>query len=330
MVGHLTRIVFGFVGFALLAELALHLFPVATGNRYLPVNAGNPVLRGAAHVPYTYSLGWNFRRTQHGFLNNDGFAAIYDYRPESPAPVVLIGDSFVQAAAIAPGQRLHEVLSQALAPRHVFALGRPGGALPDYLANASWARDRYHPAALIILISVGDVDDSLDVKAGGYHFEFEGPKAVLVRQDRPPYTPLERLINESKLFRYSYDNLGLYAYSQAQAVPRVDTSRREAISAAFLDQLAAIYPARSTLILFSRGRRDGSFIYASDTDTLLALARRRGLQVLDLPPILADYEKRSGVRVDDYPIDVHWNSRAAAFVAGQVMGPLNQILDGNP
>lgn len=326
MIGHLTRIAFGFVGCAMLAELVLRLFPVSTGNHYQPVNAENPVLRGASHVPYTYSLGWNFRRTQHGLLNNDGFAAVYDYQAESPAPILLIGDSFVQAAATTPGRRLHEVLSMTLAPRHVFALGRPGGSLPDYLALAQWGRDRYRPAAIIILISVGDVDDSVDEKPGGYSFVLSPAGSDLIRRDRPPYSPLENLINGSSLFRYAYDNLGLHANMQPAKPENSAADLRNAVSTAFLDRLAAVYPASRTLIVFNKGRREGSFNYSSDTDTLLELAHARGLQLLELPPLLADYEARTGLRVDEYPVDIHWNARAAAVVAGGVSRSLGIML----
>jgi hypothetical protein len=323
----ILQISLGFLASLLLVECILRFCPVATGYNYLPMNATNPVLRGSPFMHYVYSLGWSFRRVRSGNLNNEGFPATYDYGRIPVPPVLVVGDSYVQAAAVTPGKRLHEALSEKLQPVHAFALSRAGGSLPDYLSMIEWGVERYRPAAVVVVVALGDVDDSLDRKGGGYHFEADADGYVLRRIDRPGRGSAQAALNSSRLVRYLYDNLGLARRVQTGGLERqVTPEERRRIAGEFLAQLAQVVPPRDTILVFHRGRRDGSFDFPSDIDVLLVQARERGVQVLDLAPGFAAFEASTGRRIDFAPVDTHWNECAHAYVATELALRLRPML----
>jgi hypothetical protein len=327
MLRKISQILLGFLASLLLVECILRFCPVATGYNYLPMNATNPVLRGSPFMHYVYSLGWNFRRVRSGTLNNDGFPATYDYHRTPVPPVLVVGDSYVQAAAVTPGKRLHELLGEKLKPVSAFALCRAGGSLPDYLSMIDWGVERYRPAAVVVIVALGDVDDSLAPKGGGYHFEADGDGYALRRIDRPGRTSTQTALNSSRLIRYLYDNLGLARQVQTGSLERqVTPEERRRISRAFLSQLAEVVPPRNTILVFHRGRRNGSFAFPADIDVLLAEARERGVQVLDLAPGFTAFEAATGLRIDFAPVDTHWNERAHEYVASELARRLKPML----
>jgi hypothetical protein len=328
MLKRITALSFGFLASALLAELFLSALPVATGYHYQAMNDANPVLRGAAHSPYVYSLGWNFRRARRGTLNNEGFPATYDYHRGSHPPVLIVGDSYVQAAAVTAGKRMHELLTARQVPVETIALSRPGGSLPDYLSMVEWGVTRYQPRAVVVLIVLGDVDDSLADKPGGYHFALSPKGFELRRRDRAPLSPFRQTLNESMLIRYAYDNLGLYARlaRTVQSTP-ADHGIEQRTSEFFLAELARIVPADRTILIFHRGRQQRSFEYQADIDALLMAARERGVRSIDLAPEFTAYEARNGRRVDEFPVDTHWNELAHAYVAERLVEVLRTMPD---
>lgn len=316
----------GLLAALLVGEAILRGLPVSTGYAYQPLNAQNPVLRGTPFWKYVYSEGWNFRLESHGSLNNEGFIATRDYRCTSEGSVLIIGDSYVQAAAVPPELNMHALLSDRLLPVSVFGLGRAGGALPDYLAMAHWGIGKFCPRALVFLIVTGDVEDSLTPKPGGYHFAKAASGYQQARTDRPELSETEKLLNRSKLFRYLYDNLAFTVNfpSRRPAPPTSDTATVAVLEAwrgasdFFLSELAQIFPRDRVLLLIFRGRRSGVFTYDADINVLRDMAIQRGFQVRDLGESFAAYEARTGQRLDFAPVDTHWNARAHRFVADQI------------
>jgi len=324
----------GFVGSVVLLEVILHMFPVATGYGYGPVDAANPILQGTAFAPYTYSLGWNFRRVSHGTLNNEGFISDRNYGPNGGDSVVVVGDSYVQAAAVPEGLNLHAQLAARLRPVEVAGLSRAGGSLPDYLAMARWGVDRYHAGVLVVLIVSGDVADSVNPKAGGYYFQQTVQGYVNTRIDRAKLGNVQQTLNRSMLFRYLYDNLAFTVnFPERPQVPTIavagDAARLERyrqICKFFLDQLVLIMPPEKIVLLIYPGRRAGSFVYDTDVNVMRDSAQQRGFRVLNLGPLFATYEEHNRHRLDASPIDSHWNALAQQVVADELAPQLHDIL----
>lgn len=334
MFGRILWVLAGSIGSVLVVEAILRVLPVATGYDFLPLNAYNPVLRGTPYKPYTYSQGWNFRLVTHGFLNNDGFIASRDYGRVSAGSVLLIGDSFVQAAAVPRERNLHALLSARLQPIEVFGLYRSGGSLPDYLAMAGWGLQRYASSALVFVIASGDVEESLLPKESGYVFVRRATGYEQTRVDRSAHGTLGQLLNRSRLFRYLYDNLAFTLNFPVRSPPvsiavsgnpiRLQQCRQ--VSLFFLTQLEHLIEPGRVVLLINRNRRNGTFIYDTDINVLADLARERGFQVIDLGPPFTQYEARTWNRLDSWPIDTHWNVLAEEVVADEVTPSLRAIL----
>ncbi|MBI3506442.1 MAG: hypothetical protein HY059_16515 [Proteobacteria bacterium] len=326
-------------------ELLLRLLPVSTGFGFLAVNEANPVLRGAPGGAYTYSRGWNMRLARTGRLNADGFVASYGYLPDR-ASVAVIGNSFVQAAALDPADTLQERLNVgAPTGRQAIAIGQAGAHVADYLAAAAWAHAAYRVEAMVIVLTVGDVLDAEMPKAGGYHFSVDGAGTVAgpLRTDRGMPGFLAATANGSRLLRYLYDNLSLLAHVPAPAdllrvrapakpsrtgpmPPRIpDRARFEALADAFLARLpaAAGLPADRIVLVVDADRPallEKRVPEPRDIDLLGHRARAAGFRVLELDAPF----RAAGPPLDFLPLDGHWNARAHAIVADRLSALLPQ------
>jgi hypothetical protein len=344
------RIAILFVAGAILAVLALEMFlsamPVSTGYRFRDVDAANPILRGPAYGKYTYSRGWDMRLARTGRMNGDGLPAGFDYLENVPT-VVVVGDSFIQAAALEPPERMQERLHRAPGfDRQVAAIGQSGAGAPDHIAALRWARERWAIDAALVVLVEGDIASSTLPKSGGHHFTIEngavtGPHLTARAAPRG----LWALANRSRLLRWLYDNLAIasripapaalfrshaperpVAGGRADAAPALDPLYRteiENLARAFLARLPAaigLPPERIILTIDADRpllRQDRSY-GSRDIDILAALAREAGFVVIDLDgPFRA-----AGPPVDFLPLDGHWNARAHALVADAVRAAL--------
>jgi hypothetical protein len=328
---------------ALLAlDLLLRLLPVSTGFGFQAVDAANPVLRGMPGAAYVYSRGWNMRLARAGRLNSDGFIASYDFLRDRPS-VAVIGNSFVQAAALDPADTFQENLHRAASSgRQVVAIGQAGAHAADYVAAAAWARANYRVESLVVVLTVGDVRDSEQPKSGGYHFrversgEVEGP----LRTDRVQAGGLAALANRSRLLRYLYDNLAVHVHlpgpatifrghrpspadAGADAVPQPDSRRVELLATTLLERLPAasgLDPDQIVIVIDADrpAIRSGQPAEPRDIDALAKLARTSGFRVVDLDSSF----RAAGPPLDFLPLDGHWNARAHAIAAREVLAQL--------
>jgi hypothetical protein len=205
LIRRVLRLLAGLLLGTVICELALHAFPVATGYHFGPVDAEHPIAHGAPHARYTYSRDWSFHLHNSGTLNNFGFRAVHDYAPDPDTPVI-IGNSYVQADAIEPSAALPELLSARLG-RPVDAVGVDGFALADYLEAAKWVNQTLRSRMLLVLLTTGDLDHSCSVRDGEHYLRFDGGVVTMALAPRPAPSRLKELLNDSKLFRYLYDNL---------------------------------------------------------------------------------------------------------------------------
>jgi hypothetical protein len=324
----------GFAASIVLAEIILRLLPVATGYSYQPLNERNPILHGEPNAPYVYSLGWNFRRVNRGTLNNEGFIADRQYDLDTKGGVLVVGDSYVLAAAMPDNENLHAKIAKALPSVGVVGLSRAGGALPDYLEMIRWGINRYRSGAVVVLAVSDDVMDSLTPRAGGYFFSRTEHGFEQVRVDRAPLSRPLLVLNESRLFRYLYDNLAFTVNLQRRLSPPAMSGKSDArqlklykeISNSFLDKLDAIVPKQQVIFVIHRTRRNRRFDYETDVNVLQEVVQERGYRVVDLGPRFMEYEKHNRQRLDSFPVDVHWNGLAQEYVAGVLVPQLQVIL----
>jgi hypothetical protein len=341
-----VRLLIGFGLAALAAELLLHILPVSTGYGLTGVSAAQPILRGTPHASYVYSKNWNFRLSNAGRLNNYGFRASYDYRPD-PRAVLVVGNSYVAADAIVPSRNMTE-LSGRLLGRPAYAIGVDGFSLADYLVAARWGARTFWPAAtggahvLLVLLTTGDLNHSCDPRAGEHYLRVGTQGVALALVPRPEPSRLKQWLNDSMLFRYVFDNLRAPANwgrerregaaqpaSRAGAGPAGGCAAPDAAarSTAFLLQsfreFEAANAARVVFVLAPGYRREQNYAAGAtrDVDTFAGQADARGFQIVRLQAQFGQ-ALSAGTRLDFMPIDGHWNAAANAIAAAAIADSL--------
>jgi hypothetical protein len=341
-----VRLLIGFGLAALAAELLLHALPVSTGYGLIGVSAEQPILRGTARASYVYSKNWNFRLSNAGRLNNYGFRASYDYRPDARA-LLVVGNSYVAADALVPSQNMTERSSR-LVGRPAYAIGVDGFSLADYLVAARWGARTFWPRAsaaprvLLVLLTTGDLNHSCDPRDGEHYLRVGAGEVALALVPRPTPSRLKQWLNASMLFRYVFDNLRApanwrRARRQAADEPATRSDARPpgacaapgpaAQATAFLldsfHEFETANAARVVFVLAPGYRREQNYAPGAtrDVDTFAERAAARGFQVVHLEAAFA-HALRAGTRLDFMPIDAHWNATANAIAAAVVADSL--------
>ena len=315
------------------AELLLHGFPVSTGYDLGAVDAAHPIVHGEPHFRYTYSRDWNFRLENSGSLNNYGFRASYDYRPD-PRSVTLVGNSFVQADALDPPDTIQERMATRL-HRPVFGLGVDGFSLADYLEASRWASTTFDSRILLVLLTTGDLDHSCTQRSGQHYLRFDDGRISMSLVDRATPSGLKRWLNRSRLFRYLFDNLRLTgnwakgwkrdrdasdAPSERPAIAGCADARFEAAATQFLlSSFRELETRRQACVVFLLApgyRREQSLEPGEvrDVDRFADSAAHEDFEIVRLQPAFAE-ALDAGTRLDFLPIDGHWNSSAHAIAA---------------
>lgn len=324
----------------LLMEAALRFMPVAGMPHVLPVTAATPVARLQPNVEYTYSRDWNFSVHHRRRTNNFGYVHQADYQPEAATPLLaVIGDSFVEAQGITPGNSAAERLHRRVSPAgRVYSIGLSGAPLSQYLIFAQFARDTFRADAMAFVIISNDFDESLLKYKADPRFHYFDGNGELQRIDYEIPT-LKKVLRHSALMRYLVLNLeparalevirGLGQRPDAAlAEPRVEDSKKAIVY--FLDQLPSRAGLASDAIVFVLDAVRPA-IYAPEAlqkaaDGYHARMRRyfaeqasaRGYHVLDMQPVFIARHQADGSRFELTSTDSHWNALANGIVADEI------------
>jgi hypothetical protein len=323
MVTFLLRAAAGALAALLAVELVLRLLPVNTGLRNLPVSDSQPILRAEPNSRFTYSKGWNLRLVNEGHVNNDGFLADVDYAPGGRG-VVVVGDSYVQGAAIPTDRNLAAQLRRRLHGTDVFALGVSGANLPDSVAAVRWAVPRYRPGAIVVVVTAGDVAGSFVARKGGYRFEAD--PAMSCAPQLNPWSPSGSwavvLMKRLCIAYYLSENLrateqwkaAFAPYTPPPAPGRLPASQASwrRASACFVEQIQAAAEGLPVLVVLHIRSQD------DDRTPLLEALDAQRLPWIDLTPVFEARAHDFGTRLDFQPTDSHWNAQGHAVAAEAV------------
>ncbi len=122
----------------------------------------------------------------------------------------MIDNSYIQADAIDPRGTLTERLGANL-HMPAYAVGVDGFSPADYLVGARWASARFDAYTLLVLLTVGDLKHSCVAWLGQHYLRSSDGVISLALIERRSPSGLKRLLNDSSLFRYIFDNLRVSA-----------------------------------------------------------------------------------------------------------------------
>lgn len=343
-------VLFGLIGFCLLAEVALRFAPVCESVSSLPVNASNPIYRCAPNRTVFLSAFWNFPLQNTIHVNNYGFVSDLDYDANDKRPLLaMVGDSYLEALFVPWQQTFAARLHQSLAPSaRAYAFGKSGAALSQYLIYAQYAQENFKPSALIVVVVGNDFDQSLlkyKSAPGFHHFvKDDGGRLQLQRVDHE-IGPTIKIIRHSALARYLLFNVDIqnahkraaYSLRSDQYVGNtpVDTGAvriaesKEVVDSflEYLPQMLGLSPANILFVL--DGMRPDLYeprTRESAEHSYFGIMRRyfsasvaaRGFELIDMHPIfVAHYERHH--EAFEFPREQHWNRLGHQLVAEAIV-----------
>jgi len=335
----------------LIIEIALRFLPVMSATATMIVDESNPIVRFTPNQPFTFSKGWQFAMVNSGRINNYGFTNVQDYkRHDESGPLVIIGDSFVEARMVPHQQTVQGRLAHLLEnKRKVYSLGISGSQLAQYLAFAQYAWSEFTPGALVFVIVGNDFDESLtkynDVP-GFHYFQEDGPghDLKLVRKDyRPSFG--KKLFRHSALARYLWGTVGISSIpfllaqrfengvqyvgnTMAYASKERLADSRRVVDRFFLElpQRVGIEKAQYLFVVDAMRPQiysdsDLSRVKGSYFDLMrqyfLEQAKRNGYEAIDMQPRFISRHRRDGSRFE-FALDAHWNGLGHEEVADAI------------
>jgi hypothetical protein len=328
------------------AEIVLRFLPVATGLSSVAVSERQPIFHFEPNRPFVYSQGWRLNQVNRGRINNAGWVNDQDYRRDDRLPlIVVIGDSYVEAAMVPYGDTVQGRLAAALKGRfRVYSVAASGAPLSEFPVYAGYAVHELGASAIVFSITNYDFatsDIAYNAPLGMWVYGGAGNDR---RLQLVPYRPgrLRLAVRHSALLRYLVLNLqlgrkliaanriaSLAPLRSAVAAPDAQTTRfaaSEGVVSDFFRDLPRLadLPAERVLFVMDGFRypQRAAAEEGGDTDRLRqgfrAAAEARGYRTVDLDPIFFARYRQSGGGFE-MPGDRHWNSAGHAVAAAGVL-----------
>ena len=323
-------------------EGLLHFLP--SGSDLHRENPQSPAssARLVRNYQYTFSMGWDLRYVVHGRTNSMGFISPHEYRSDVQS-IALLGDSFAEGEMLSYEDSLvgHlDALSKGRVQTYNFGLS--GAALPHYLGIAREMGPRFAFKAAVVIVGQGDYIEGFESKEGQYRWGRAGEDDVML-VPAETRSRLKQVVRSSALLRYLRYNLKFVAgrmfshpgEAKCEPVKLGDTDRQRLSH--YVDELprALGVEPRRIVMLFNGNTRDvyehvdrvrAGDVAAKTCDTLdslareelRSLARARGIQVVEVVPLLESHYRAYRRPLDFRPVDSHWNGLATSIVAAEV------------
>lgn len=323
-------------------EGLLHLLPSGTDlHRENPQSPASSA-RLVRNHQYTFSMGWDLRYVVHGRTNSMGFISPHEYRSDVQS-IALLGDSFAEGEMLSYEDSLAghlDALSKGRVQTYNFGLS--GASLPHYLGMAREMGPRFPFKAAVVIVGQGDYIEGFQSKEGQYRWgrDAEDDVVLVPAETR---SPLKQLLRSSALLRYVRGNLKfvagrMFAHpGEAKCVPvKLADSDRQRLSryVEALPRALGLEPRR-IVMLFNGNTRDvyehvdrprAATVAEKTCETLDSLAREelrsvaraRGMQVVEVMPLLESHYRAYHRPLDFRPVDSHWNSLATSIVAAEI------------
>jgi hypothetical protein len=343
-----VSLVAGALALLALLEVAFRLLPTMSGLEPNADVEAWPLRSYEAVRPYQYSYGWAMLNAHRGTTNNYGQIAPQDFHPGS-RPMIVVGDSYIESLMNDYADTLQGILGLRLGPeRPVYGFGLSGLSASDYVVLVRQARDEFAPKAAVLLITDGDMVESLAPRAGGYHLARRGTQLTLEYQPLSPNPAMEwvrRHVGRLALYDYLRLNLkfspgdvfaavkvGRGSATRAPSAPPQASSGGRDVLEWFLRELpqaAGVAPSCTVLLVDA----DRYAIYDASAASepkdspetrrlLIERGTELGFHVVDLEPLFRSEYERSRSKLDHWPVDRHWNRHGHSVAADAVMAAL--------
>lgn len=336
-------------------EFALRSMPVSKGLHRAADYMRWPLQYTEPHFPYTYSIGWDMRNAHRGVTNNYGHVAPFDFRARS-RPVIVMGDSYVESLMNDYADSLQGQLGRRLeTPESVYGFGVSGASASDYVALAQMVRAEFEPTAAVILVTDGDLSESLQRAVGTRYLIRDAGRLALKYEpirEVPLSSRIRDAIGDISLHRYFQINLH-FAAADVLKVFRADAPRRAIAPAPDkrLDEQREVADWFLTALPSSLGLQPRCIVLLLDADRyaiykpdlasvpkdvpearayLAEEARRRGFMVQDMEPVFRQRYAQQRQKFDHWPIDRHWNRLGHGIAAEEAYRMLVSGRDPGP
>lgn len=265
-------------------------------------------------------------------INAQGWSAPYDYTGQ-PA-IAVIGDSFVEAFQVAPGDAFPDLMESELAAlgcpdMTTYRFGVSGAPLSSYYVVMQHVLEVYHPRIVVITLVPNDFTESLEGYApwGPIFWRVKPDTMELVPPEPFPEGAYDRWREQNfALRRFLLFNIDLAALDTQERVEEFHSPPTEQVYAVMewlMSQMQALTDEHGAVLLFTmEGNPDE--LYGLSDDPLYAwqaeveqITADNGMNYLSLrPALIADYA--ASQQPLHVPSDGHWNERGHRVVAGAV------------
>ena len=340
-----SYLIFLFVAVAVLLEVIFRILPTTSPVDLKAVTSEEDILRFYPNQTAVFSLGGNFYKTVTKKTNNAGFYSNVNYIENKKPDIMVIGDSYVEAAQIETSDTLGEIIAAKESNKNIYQMGVSGVPMSQYIKMVEYAKKNYKPDHFVIVIVGNDFDQSLceyRIKLGTWCFD-ENMK--LTFNPFNGYAGLRSYAKESAFARYVFLQAGINwrdlmnvlkltpqgmeaASKYAGNVKRVKSSdifdKSLMVVDKFFDELEKLNISDAVTLVLDADRQDiynnqrSESYFEKMRDYTIIKASENGVRLVDMRPIFLDDYKENQIKFE-FPTDGHWNEHAHKLVAEALM-----------
>ena len=208
IVRSLTYFTFLLISVTVILEVIFRVLPTTSPVDLKPVTSEKDILRFKIDQTAVISLGANFYKTVTKNTNNVGFYSSFNYEKAKSPKIMIIGDSYIEAAQIKNSDTIGEVLVAKENKKNIYQMGVSGVSLSQYIKMAEYAKNNYAPENFVIVIVGNDFDESLcdyRIKLGTWCFN---ENFQLVFKPFNGYVGIRSYLRQSAFARYLFLQAG--------------------------------------------------------------------------------------------------------------------------
>jgi hypothetical protein len=287
-------------------------------------------------------------------INNEHWNYPIDYHPvEDKKLIAVIGDSYIEAFQVDVDKNYPYLLRKRLYPEYeVYAAGRSGAALSQYLHMSRYLNKRFDPDVLIFNIVHNDFAESIrELNPGTPYFmqlSIDDSGSITETTPSPNYSfpqykTWKRAVYKSALFRYLDWNLNVRQLRRSIMRVKAGTYEDNIAPAEVRKYQDLIYKAADHLAKTIREEnKDKRVIFIFDApksaiyennlreskllwmhEMMDTICSANDIEYIDLAPLMDNAYQANKTRFNS-EIDGHWNEHGHEFVAGVLFAYLTQ------